>query len=427
MYRFDPSHFSAFRKRFSSRLRGTAGLRASASAQRVYLVLLACGLLFATPQARAIDPPAKPPAAPPDTLVLTDGEQLIGKLVKVLSGAVTFHSDVLGDVTVPLAKIKELHTAQAGQFAVVAKNQHLTRKSAAQGIPVGTIAIENNAIHVTPKQAPVQSIPAKNVAFLIDEPTYRREMTGHQDFFYGWTGSVTAGATLVESTNSAETYTGAVALVRAIPATSWLPPSSKTTFNMSGTYGLAKQPQIGSGASILQPASTTKTDILHGGAEYDRYWSTAFFGFASASADHNYGSGLQIQQSYGGGVGWSALRTPRNSLDVKAEMQYEQQQFYNGASSQFGTPTLNLASAAISETLKYNFPHALVLNQNVSLNPTFNVTQAYSAVANAGLIFPMYKRINFSFTSTDNYIGDPPQGYQRNSFQLTAGATYVIK
>lgn len=391
------------------------------------LILLAAILIFCAGQARAAAPPAKPAEPQPDTLVLTDGEQLIGKLVKVLSGSITFHSNIVGDVTVPIAKIKELHTAQAAEFAVVEKNQHITRKTAARDIPVGAIAIQDNAIHVAPAAAPEKSIPAGNVAFLIDEPTFNRELRGNQSFLDGWAGTLTAGATLVESTNSAQTYTGAATLVRAIPAIPWLPPESKTTLNLSGTYGLAKQPQIGSGTTILQPASTTKTDILHGGAEYDKYWSTAFFGFANAGADHNYGSGLQMQQAYGGGIGWTILRNPRNELDLKAEMQYEQQQFYNGASSMFGTPTLNLATAAVTETLKRNFPHGMVLSQYLTLTPAFNVTQAYSAVANAILTFPVYKRINFSLTSTDNYIGNPPQGYQRNTLQFTAGATYVLK
>ncbi len=152
---------------------------------------------------------------------------------------------------------------------------------------------------------------------------------------------------MVESTNSAQTYTGSVALVRAIPTSYWLPSASKTILNLSGTYGLARDAQIVSDDTVLQPASVTKTDILHGGAEYDKYVSPTFFALVNASADHNFGSGLQLQQAYGGGLGWSVLNNPKSNLDLKAAMQFEQQQFYNGSSSRFGTPTDNLASAAL--------------------------------------------------------------------------------
>jgi Protein of unknown function, DUF481 len=387
-------------------------------------LLCVCCLFLCAGQVWAAAPPAAPGT---DTLVLTDGEQLIGKLVKVLSGAVTFHSNVVGDVTVPIAKIRELHAAKSGQFAVIEKNLHITRKTAAQQVPVGSIAIENNAVQVVPQGAPARSIPANDVDLLIDAASFNRALRGNHDFLHDWSGSLTAGATLVKSTISSQTYTGVATLVRAVPTASWLPPSSKTTLNLSGTYGLARQPEITSGTTVLLPASETKTDILHGGAEYDKYWSRAFFGFVNAAADHNFGSGLQLQQAYGGGAGWTALRTPNSELDVKAAMVYEQQQFYNSAGSTSGTPTLNLTSAAVTENLKRSFMHGMVLNQYLTLTPAFNVAQAYSAMANAILTFPAYKRINFSLSSTDNYIGNPPQGYQRNTFQLTAGATYVFK
>jgi hypothetical protein len=381
--------------------------------------LLLSGLALGAWQARA-----EAPAQAPDTLTLTDGEQLIGKLVKVHAGAVTFHSDLLGDVTVPLAKVKTLH---AGQFAVVEKKLHLTRKTAEEQVPVGAIAIENDTVRVFPPKAEEREFPAKSVDSLIDAASFDRELRGERNFFYGWTGPITLGASLVESTNSAQTYTGTVALVRAIPATDWLPPSSKTILNLSGTYGLARDALIASNGIVLQPASVTKTDILHGGAEYDKYVSPAFFGYVHASADHNFGSGLQLQQAYGGGMGWSVLNNPKNSLDLKAEMQYEQQQFYNGGAGPTGTPTVNLASAAITENWQRNLAHGMKFSENLTLMPAFNIVQAYSAVANVDLLFPVYKKLNFTLASTDNYLGDPPNGYMRNTFQFTAGVTYVVK
>jgi hypothetical protein len=384
------------------------------------LGFFACALLFSalglgTSQA---------PAQTPDTLTLIDGEQLIGKLVRVHAGAVTFHSDIAGDVTVPLAKVR---TLRAGQFAVIGKDEHFTRETAGDKIPVGAIAIENDTVHVSPPQAEEKAFPAKSVDSLIDAASFNRELRGKRDFFTGWNGPVTLGASLVESTNSAQTYTGSVALVRAVPAADWLPPSSKAIVNLSASYGLAKDPQIIVNGNVLQTASVTKTDILHGGAEYDKYGSHALFGFVSASADHNFGSGLQLQQAYGSGLGWSVINNPRNSVDLKAEMQYEQQQFYNSSAGPSGTSTKNLASAAITETWNRNLAHSMKFNEYLSLTPTFNIAQAYSAVINANFLFPAYKKLNFALSSTDNYLGDPPQGYMRNTFQLTAGVSYIVK
>ena len=236
-----------------------------------------------------------------------------------------------------------------------------------------------------------------------------------------------AGRDVVKATNSAQTYTGAVALVRAIPTIAGLPAGSKTILNLSGTYGLAKDSLIVSGPDVFQTASVTKTNILHGDLEYDKFFTPMVFGLVNGSADHNLGNGLELQQSYGAGIGWGILRSPQNDLAVRAILQYEQQQFYNGITSGLGTPTENLVSASIGETWSRTFWHIVKFNEYVTLNPTFNVVKAYSGVVGASFVFPVYKNLNFSVSTTDNYLGDPPAGFQRNTFQFTSGFTYALK
>jgi hypothetical protein len=360
-----------------------------------------------------------------DTITFSDGEQLAGKLISVLGGTVTFHSEILGNVTVPLEKVKTLKTAHS--FAAVEKGQRVTRKTAVEQIPVGSITLKNDSVNVSPAHAEEKSIPSSQIASLLDAATFHREIQSESDFLYGWAGSITLGASVVDATNSAQTYTGAVALVRSIPTIAWLPPASKTTLNLSGTYGLAKNSEILSEGEIFQAASTSKTNILHGDAEWDKYLSPVIFGLVNASADHNFGNGLQLQQAYGAGLGWSIIKQPKENFDIKAILLYQQQQFYNGVESGLGTPSVNLIGADLNESWSRTFAHNIKFNEYVTLTPTFNVVRAYSAVGNANFVFPVYKRLNFTLSSTDNYLGDPPEGFRRNSFQFTTGITYVVK
>jgi Protein of unknown function, DUF481 len=360
-----------------------------------------------------------------DTITFSDGEQLAGKLISVLGGNVTFHSEILGNVTVPLEKVKMLNTSHP--FAAVEKNQRVTRKTAVEQIPVGSIALKDNSVSVSRSHAEEKSIPESQIASLVDAATFHREIQSESDFLYGWAGSITLGASLVEATNSAQTYTGSVALVRSIPTIAWLPPASKTTLNLSGTYGLAKNPEIISNGEIFQAPSTSKTDILHGDTEWDKYLSPAIFGLVNASADHNFGNGLRLQQAYGAGLGWSIIKQPKENFDIKATLLYQQQQFYNGLESGLGTPSVNVIGADFSESWSRTFAHNVKFNEYVTLTPTFNIVRAYSAVGNANFVFPVYKRLNFTLSSTDNYLGDPPEGFRRNSFQFTAGITYIVK
>ncbi len=369
-----------------------------------------------------VDPSTK---SDKDTITFGNGDTLTGKVGKVVYGNVSFHSDELGDLTIPLTKIKAMHTTTV--FAAGSTTERLTKKNVAEQVPVGKIVLENENLSVMLPKGEMREFPVKDLRFMLDEPAYRREMHNQSDFLYGWYGTATLGATIVTSTNSAQTYTGTVGLVRAIPTIAGLPAGSKTILNLSGTYGLAKDPEIVSGADVFQTASVTKTDILHGDLEYDKFFTPTVFGLVNASADHNFGNGLELQQAYGAGIGWGILRSPQNDLAVRTSLQYEQQQFYNGLTSGLGTPTENLVSASIGETWSRTFPHNIKFNESLTLNPTFNVVKAYSGTAKAGLVFPVYKNLNFSVTTTDNYLGDPPEGFLRNTFQFTTGVTYTLK
>ena len=82
----------------------------------------------------------------PDTLTLTDGEILIGKLVRSSKGSLEFHSDGAGDVTVPWAKVKDFRSSRI--FAVVPKDVELKAKQAESIIPRGTIHVTDQMIQI---------------------------------------------------------------------------------------------------------------------------------------------------------------------------------------------------------------------------------------------------------------------------------------
>ena len=142
---------------------------------------------------------AAPPA--PDVIVFTNGDQLTGKLLREVNGSVTFHSDIAGDVTVTWDKIKSIHSSQ--QFAVIQQGQHVTKKTSDAEVAQGAVQVQDDSVKVTPPSGGAsKDIPTKNAAYIIDEPTYTKEVHGHPGFFQGWAGGLTAGAALIEATQS---------------------------------------------------------------------------------------------------------------------------------------------------------------------------------------------------------------------------------
>lgn len=375
------------------------------------------------PVARGNAQDARPSAnAAPDVLVLSDGDTLHGTLVKEVTGKVTFHTDSLGDVDVPWDKIKELHST--GSFGVLQKGLKMQGRRNAGQIPMGSVDMESQAVTVHSATAAAPAIPVKDTEFIIDQKTLDTQMNHEPGFFTGWNGGATAGATLVTATQNQYTVSGALNLARAVPSVSWLNPRNRTSTDFTGSFGKITQPAYTTGG-VYTPATTTKTAIYHIDGERDQYFSSKWFGLAQTSFDHNYAQDLQLQQIYGGGVGWTIFSTPRDEADLKATIQYEKQAFISAAPGS----NQNLIGSTFSADYTLHLK-LFTYTQGVSFIPAYNVSRAYSANETDTIAFPAYKNLAFSVGTLDSYLNDPPASEpptKRNSFQFTMGLTYAIK
>ncbi len=353
---------------------------------------------------------AQAPKADPDVLIFTNGDKLVGHLESAAGGSVTFKSDMIGEIKVDWAKIKELHAA--GKFAVIPKGVKVVHKNESP-IPQGTVAMADQKLEVG--STPPQTLPVGNVANVVPEADFEKAVNDNHNILHDWTGAITAGASLVQATQDSRTFTGAVNLIRAVPTENWLNPRSRTLLDFTASYGTVSQPG----------SPTLKTEIYHADAERDEYFSPRAFGFGQADFDHNFSQGLDLQQTYSGGIGWSVLKTANQTLDLKASMSYINQQF----SPSMTAATLNqsLIGSTFGEAYMRKVMHGIVFTQKLAATPAWNNTNAYSGIASAGLALPAYKRLSVSLNATDAFINDPPVGFKKNSFQYTLGLTYSLK
>jgi hypothetical protein len=367
---------------------------------------------------------AQAAGAPPDILVLSNGDTLHGKFVNVINGKVTFHSDPLGDVTLDWDKIKELHTS--GSFAVVDKNVKIHGKKSAASLPTGAVEVTNKSLSLrTENAASSAPIPVADAEFIMDKATLDKQLYHHPGFFTGWNGAATAGTAIVAATQNQYTFSGGVGLVRVVPTASWLSPRNRTSIAFLGSYGKITEPAytiVSTGTFV--PSVVTKSALYHADAERDEFLSPRFFALGQVAFDHNYAQNLDLQQIYGGGFGFTVLKTPDQEADLKATIQYEKQQFISSSSA-----NLNLIGSTIS--LSYVLHRKFVTyTQGLAYIPAFNTPRAYSANETNTLAFPAYKNLSFSLGTLDSYLNDTPVSEpptKHNSFQFTMGLTYAIK
>jgi hypothetical protein len=366
--------------------------------------------------------PAKPA---PDVLVFMNGDQLTGKLERVAGGSAVFASDMAGELTISLDKIKELKSG--AQFALLKKGDPVTKTSTE---PIGTVMVADKKVEITQAGQPTVSTSSSDVAYLVDKDTFEKQMTRKAGFKDGWNGSLTGGATLVRSTTQATTLTAGLNLIRALPTVPWLPARNRTTIDVVETYGKNTSPGAIPQTVPPTPSVTTLSSIFHADGERDEYFKPTLYALGDVAFDHNYAQGLQFQQLYGGGFGWTPIKTGKQQLDLKVDVHYEKQSYIltpvNG-SVIATTPSVNIIGSTIFEGYHRNLPRKMVFTETANILPAFNDTRAYSANATASLSIPVFKRLSASISTTDNFLNDPAPGYQKNSYQFVTGVTYMLR
>ena len=369
----------------------------------------------------------------PDVLVFTNGDQLTGKLISSAGGSVSFHSDMAGDISVDWAKIKEIRTPQ--KFAVLEKGVKPTRKTPDSLVPQGTVTIADQKVEVhTNSGATTATIPVGNIDFLVEDGTYHSKVDHDPGFFHDWHGTGTFGATIVQATQDTYTFNGALTLARVIPDVSWLQTRNRTTTDFSLSYGKITDPGYLQPAlpgppptpAMFVPETTVKTSIYHYDFERDEYISNRFYYLGAMALDHNFSQSLQLQQIYGGGIGYTIIKDPKQTLDLKALIQYERQDFINALPGE----NQDLIGSTFSANYLRHLPKGMLFNQQVAYIPAWNNLHAYSVTELNTFSIPAYKRLSLTLGTLDSYLNNPATALppvKRNSFQFTAGVTYAFK
>ena len=379
-------------------------------------------------QTQALAAPASTKPAQ-DVLIFANGDQLTGKLERVTAGDVVFASEMAGELTISLDKVKEMRSG--AEFALLRKGERVG-KSQTQA---GAVEVAGGDLTLTPPGGqPAEAVPVKDVAYLIDKATFDKEVSRKADFRSGWTGTITGGASIERSTTNGTTLTADLALVRAIPAVPWMRARNRTSVDVTESYGKLSTPVIPPppcqppAVPCALPAEVLNS-IFHADAERDKYFSSRVFALADTSFDHNYGQGLQLQQLYGGGIGWTAVKNEKQELDLKADVHYEKQQYIatqvNGTATM--TPGVDIIGSTIFEEYHRNLPRKILFTETANILPAWNDFKAYSANLTASLSVPVFKRLSATVMTTDNFLNDPAPYYRKNSYQFITGVTYLLR
>jgi hypothetical protein len=362
-------------------------------------------------------PPAtaqeKPPVTSLDVVVFKNGDRLTGTVMRGVGDTIIFKSDDVGEVTVPMDKVKELRSH--GSFVVLTKNEKMTRVARQPG----NITLRGETMTVVAPGGAPEQVPVKDLAFVVDKPTYNREVAGNPGIWYGWKGTVGGGVTLVQATSTGRNYTVDTNLVRSIPTVSYLPPRTRTTFLLTEVYGRLTTPVIPQ-TTPPSPDEVAGVHIFDTNLERNKYFTPHMYVLAGLSYGHNSSEGLKFQQIYGLGLGRTFVRDAAQLLDLSVDVHYERQNFQPPATNN------NLIGSTFAESYRRNLPLRLVFTQSATYVQSWNELHAYSVIGTAGFTMPVYKRWNLSVRARNDYLNNPAYGYKKNSFEFLTEVTYRL-
>lgn len=366
-----------------------------------------------------------------EVLILKNGDTLTGQLLNSTGTEIKFKTELAGEVTVELQNVKELKSKR--EFAVVPKNIKDSRISAL--VPQGAIRIAEKDVIVSPSvhdamerhpdvtkaETPSpetevttpKDIPTSQIAYIVDDATYLKEIHRKIHWTDGWDGHIDTGSTAIRATQNSYLFIVNTSLKRSIPTVPWLDPKLRTTVDFRWSVGQTTQPGV----------PTTKTNIYHAGAERDKYFSRRGYYLQMLSYDHDFSQGLILQQIYGAGVGITLVKTERRQFDLTADLHYEKQRF--NATADVSELNRNLIGSTLSEDFTQKWGK-IKFDEKTQADIAWNDRSAFSASATGGVHMPIYKKLGFSVNIIDNFLNNPQVGYQKNSFQFSTGLAFTL-
>ena len=206
---------------------------------------------------------------------------------------------------------------------------------------------------------------------------------------HGWTGAITAGATIVRSTDSVTSFTAGIALARLIAHRGLSAPRNP--------HNLQPHRDLRQGHLARHPPDHPALALAcrHQDQHLPRRRRTRLvlhprlYALANTAFDHNYLSGPGPPAALRRRRRLDARPNRHQQLDLKADIHYERQSF-------FGQPEVNLIGSIFGEAYHRDLPHKIVFTQAADYIPSWNNSQAYSAMFTAGIVLPTWKRLGAS-------------------------------
>jgi putative salt-induced outer membrane protein YdiY len=335
------------------------------------------------------------PTAHAETITLSNGDRITGKISDSDGKTLTLTTDYAGDVKVKWASIKEL-VADKPLFITT------TDKKTIQGtvVPAEKMLQVHTATGATllvsyDKIAAIRTADSETAFEKSQHPTWKQD----------WKGSGTVGLALARGNSETTNLNTAVAVERKTPYDDFgiTESSIYTTDNAPG-------------------GGVTANAVL-GSIHYNRNITDRFFLTGEGDFTHDELQDLTLRSIYTGGFGWHAIEHPnKTTLDLIGGVNYTRET-YNGTAA-IPAPSFDrdLAGLTFGDIFMHKFGSLTTFTESAYIYPELEDFSQYRVSVDANAVTKINKWLGWQITLSDRYVTNPPiAGTKSNDVILSTG------
>jgi putative salt-induced outer membrane protein len=340
-------------------------------------------------------------AASADVVTLKNGDRVTGTLVTIKGGTLQLKSDILGDLSIPMAKVAT-YTADK-PVAVVIKGKEPIQ---------GTLELTPSGDWQVKANGQQQTIAAATVDTIMPADAFQKLVVVKPAPWKAWKGSATLGESLQRGNQQTSNFTTTIDAVRERPDSPIFQRHSRTNFTAAALLAHAEEAGGTPGSTINVTSHT-----LSGNVREDYLFSPKMFVFGLGQLDHISTEGLYLRQTVGGGFGDDVIKNSHTTFSLLGGLTYQHEKFFDGSFT-------HSADGLVGEKLGEQFTKRIRLDHTLTFYPNFSQGGEFRFDTSTVLSMKIFNRFSLNTGVVDLYLSNPPPGNHQNNITFSTGIGY---
>jgi len=313
-----------------------------------------------------------------DEIVFKNGDRLTGTVVQGAGGKLTIRTDVAGEVTVDLAKVKTFSTDKPVRIRVGEKTVLNTKVAPSED---GTVLVMPEGL-TAPQPLLLKAVVEVN------PPPVR------------WTGNVTLTGMLERGNSNTESLGFSAAASRRGE-------DDRISLAAGYLYGRQEDPDTGK--------KTTTTDNWFLFGKYDYFLTKKLYGYGSIRVEQYEVADLEIRVAPSVGIGYQWFESPGFNFATEAGIAWVYEKYETRGSNDY-------VAARLAYHVDWTPRDGIFLFHNLEYLPSFeDPTGQFLVNADAGVRFTLISKLFSELKVEWKHNEKPAPGREKDDFRLLVG------